>query len=138
VYVFAIRKGFHNGGNPAREVKGEIVVPKTQNNRHIKEGEIPDFLKAVENRGTEQTKLASRLLLLTFVRKQELLGAKWTELDLERGVWEIPAERMKNDSPHIVPLSRQALECFKKLKAVSGKGEFVFPNKKRPKAHMGG
>jgi integrase len=102
VFAYAIRKRLHTGSNPARELDGEIKVPEHKNHRHIKEREIAEFLKAVDgSKATEQTKIASRLLLLTIVRKQELLAAKLTEFDLDAGMWEIPGERMKNRLPHI-------------------------------------
>jgi hypothetical protein len=66
VFAFAIRKRLHSGGNPARDLKGEIKVPEHKNNVHIKAREIPEFLKAVDgSSAASQTKIASRLLLLT-------------------------------------------------------------------------
>jgi integrase len=58
------------------------------------------------------TRLAMRLLSLTFVRTGELTGDAWTEFDLDNARWDIPAERMKMKTPHIVPLSRQAVGIF--------------------------
>jgi len=137
VFIYAIKKRLHGGGNPARDLKGEIKVPEHKNHRHIKAREIPEFLKAVDqSNGAEQTKIASRLLLLTIVRKQELLAAKRSELDLEGALWEIPGERMKNGTPHLVPLSPQAVVCFKR-QMDSSRGEYVFPNSKRPGKPMG-
>jgi integrase len=70
---------------------------------------------------------AMRLLACTFVRTSELIEAEWLEFDLENSRWDIPAERMKMDTPHIVPLSRQAVEVLRALKLLTGKGMFVFP-----------
>jgi integrase len=50
------------------------------------------------------------LIALTFVRTKELIGAKWEEFDLEQGLWSVPASRMKMKTPHLVPLSKQAIE----------------------------
>jgi integrase len=137
VFTYAIRKRLHSGGNIARDLKGEIRIPEHVNNRHIKAKEIPDFLKAVDgSKAAEQTKIASRLLLLTIVRKQELLAAKRSELDLDGAIWEIPAERMKNKTPHLVPLSRQAVELFRR-QMESSAGEYVFPSLTRPGKPMG-
>ena len=139
VFIWAIKKRLHKGLNPAQELKGEIKVPKTTNHRHIKVKEIPEFLIAVDasKRGTEQTKIAAKLLLLTIVRKQELAAAKRSELDLENAVWEIPAERMKNGFPHIVPLSSQAVALFKRQLEIAGKGDYIFPSLSHPGDHMG-
>ena len=65
--------------------------------------------------GTPLTRLAIRLLALTFVRTGELIGAKWSEFDLENARWDIPAERMKMRIQHIVPLSLQAIEVLTSL-----------------------
>ena len=65
--------------------------------------------------------------MLTFVRKLELINATWDEIDLDRGEWVIPAERMKMDKPHIVPLSRQVTDYIDGLCA----GADVTPVRKR-------
>lgn len=70
-----------------------------------------------------------RLLLLTGQRLNEVVGMKWDELDLERGVWTLPAERAKNDRAHIVPLVGRTLEILlqRHKKRIPG-GTFVFPS----------
>ncbi len=82
--------------------------------------ELPDFFKALTGyTGSPLVVLAARLLILTGVRTGELRGAFWSEFDLEKAVWEIPAERMKMKRPHLVPLSTQALEIVQQLKVMS-------------------
>jgi integrase len=68
-----------------------------------------------------------KLMAVTFVRTSELIGAKWEEFDLENARWDIPAERMKMRTPHIVPLARQALEVLEMLRELSGNSEWLFP-----------
>jgi integrase len=60
-----------------------------------------------------------RLMAYTFVRTSELIEAEWPEFDLDNARWDIPAERMKMDTSHIVPLSRQALEVLRALRLLS-------------------
>ena len=86
--------------------------------------------------GTELTRLGLQLLAYTFVRTSELIGARWDEIDLKKGVWQIPAERMKMRNPHIVKLSKQALAIFKRLHDITGGRDLVFPNAKSPKKSM--
>jgi integrase len=69
-------------------------------------------------------------MALTFVRTGELIRARWSEFDFEAARWNIPAERMKMRTPHIVPLSRQALETLDLLRKVSGDSEWVFPGER--------
>lgn len=122
-------------GNPARDLVGvtkELLkkAPKgTPRGQALPTKDIPALIHAIErSTARQQTKLAARLLLLTFTRKTELVHAPWSEIDLPRARWEIPAERMKADRPHIVPLSHQAVLCFELLKPLAGGSEFVFPN----------
>jgi integrase len=83
-----------------------------------------------------QTKLALRLLLLTFVRTIELRGAQWTEIDWDKSEWRIPPERMKMKELHVVPLSRQAIAVLRELEKHSGNRQFVFPNQHNPTTFM--
>jgi integrase len=96
--------------------------------------ELPDFFKALSGyTGSPLVVLAARLLILSGVRTGELRGAFWSEFDLEKAVWEIPAERMKMKRPHLVPLSTQALEIIQQLKVMSGQYPLVFPGRNDPR-----
>ena len=86
-------------------------------------------LNAYEERGMRQTIIALRLLLLTFVRNGELRLAIWDEFDLENAIWRIPGERMKMREPHVVPLSKQAMQLLRELKTFTGPFGFIFPNR---------
>ena len=79
---------------------------------------------------------ALRLAPLVFVRASELTSAEWSEVDLDAAEWRIPAPKMKMRQTHIVPLSRQAIEILRELHAVTGQGQFVFPNRYNPGKHM--
>lgn len=98
--------------------------------------DIAGLLRAIDSyEGAFATKCALRLAPLVFVRPGELRGAEWSEIDLDAGEWNIPAARMKLRQPHLVPLSRQAVEILRELHAVTGRGQYVFPcsrSKKRP------
>lgn len=137
VFDHAGRMGLiSNGHNPAR-VRNLIQVPKTKHRAYLQAHEIPAFVVTLEQDcGTEQTKAAAKLLLLTFVRINELLKAHWSEVDLERAIWELPAERTKTRVPHIVPLSGAALAIFRRLKELAGNSALVFPNRRDPRRPM--
>lgn len=72
-------------------------------------------------------KIASKLLLLTFVRKSELTNATWSEIDIEKQQWTIPAARMKKRAAHLVPLSDQAIDLLVALKTMAGASEYILP-----------
>ena len=77
-----------------------------------------------------------KLMSMTFVRTTELIEAKWAEFDLENARWDIPAERMKMRTPHIVPLARQALEVLEMLRDFTGSNEWLFPGDLNPAQPM--
>ncbi len=92
--------------------------------------DLPELLRGIDTYdGEPQTRLALRLLALTFVRTNELRGAKWEEVELDKAEWTIPAERMKTHVPHHVPLARQAVEVLRELKTLNGHRELVFPGR---------
>ena len=137
VWEHAIRN-LRATANPARDVRGAIEMPEPKRRPPLSAKQIPDFLEAVDAYpGRLSTKLAIKLLLLTFVRKSELIGAMWDELDLDTAEWRIPALRMKMKDPHIVPLSSQAVKCFRELKAIASGSDYILPNLGSLKKPMG-
>jgi integrase len=70
------------------------------------------------------------------VRTSELIGAPWDEFDFEAKRWDIPAERMKMKTPHIVPLSTQAIEILELLQQLTGKGALLFAGERDARRHM--
>lgn len=96
-------------------------------------GEVPDFLKDLSaNKGRlfPVSLKAIELLMLTFVRTTELIGATWEEFDLDAGLWSIPANRMKMKRPHLVPLSTQSLRVLRELKETNAhlSTQFILPS----------
>jgi integrase len=119
--------------NPAADLQGSLQVTVKQNYAYLKESELPEFLNKLEAyNGDEQTKLAFKLLVLTFVRTSELRSAEWKDIDFKKREWLIPAERMKMRRPHIVPLSDQAITVLKRLQHFNGQWRYVFPNQRKP------
>ena len=125
--------------NVARGLVGwtDDEKPRKKNNAWLKAKEIPAFLAAVDAYpGYLTTKLAAKLLFHTFVRKGELIEAKWGEISFERAMWLVPPERMKmpteekgnRHNGHEVPLSRQVLALLKELKPLCSGSDFLFPS----------
>jgi len=128
VFDHAIRK-IKADENPARMLKGWAEIPRKVSHKPLREGEIHDFLDKVDAYpGFMTTKLCIKLLLLLFVRKNEMVKAKWEEFDLERAQWIVPAERMKMKDAHTVPLCRQALSALRQLKTIGCGSPFLFPS----------
>lgn len=88
---------------------------------------MPHFIRDLEAyTGSIITKNATKIVMLTGVRTQEMRFATWGEVDLEKGLWEIPAERMKMRRPHFVPLSAQVVDLFQQLKPITVHYPYIF------------
>lgn len=138
IFRYAIAHGSAER-NPAADVKPADILPsrRKENYARVDARELPALLRKIEAyQGTPVTRLAMKLMALTFVRTSELIGARWDEFDLEAARWDIPAERMKLKTPHIVPLSTQAIEVLRTLHTVTGHRELLFPGERAPRKPM--
>jgi integrase len=132
VFRYAIAHGLAER-NPAADIKPSDVLAsrKKQNLARIDGKELPDLLRHIDAyKGAAITRLAMRLMAMTFVRTTELIGARWAEFDLELARWDIPAERMKMKTPHIVPLSAQAVNLLRTLQLITGHSLLLFPGER--------
>jgi len=129
IFRYAIATG-RARRNPSVDLRGALKAKeRTRNHAALSETELPEFLKELKAYdGQPQTKLAMRLLLLTFVRTGELRGAEWSEFELDKAQWRVPAERMKMRSEHIVPLSTQAIAIVRELQKLNDGRRYVFTN----------
>lgn len=136
VYRFAIATGRANY-NPIADVGGALRTPVTSHYPFLPVAELPGLLAAIDACPTQEiVRLGTRLMVLTGVRTAELRGAPWSEFDLEAGLWSVPAERMKMRRPHLVPLSRQALEVLRTLHSLTGRYTLAFPGRNDPAKPM--
>jgi integrase len=129
VFRYAVAHGYAKR-NPAVEIKPSDILRSVRkiNHARIDAKELPELLKKIEvYHGTHVTRLAIKLLALTFVRTSELIQAKWSEFDFEASRWDIPVERMKMRTPHVIPLAKQTLEALDSLRPLSGGSEWLFP-----------
>ncbi len=133
VFAYGISTGICER-NPANDLKGALTTPKKENYKALNRKELPVFLSDLEKYDGEITvKLGLQLMVHTFVRTKELIGAVWSEFDLDAKQWVIPADRMKMKAEHIVPLSKQAIEILELLKQLNGRYEFVLAGINNPK-----
>ena len=133
VFRYAVAHGLAER-NPAADIKpSDVLKPATKTNHaRLSEKELPELLQKIEQYdGQPLTRLALQLMALTFVRTSELIGARWEEIDLIKKEWRIPAERMKMKTPHIVPLSQQAIAVLQELKNLAADDVLVFPSERR-------
>ncbi|EMP5829801.1 integrase arm-type DNA-binding domain-containing protein [Klebsiella oxytoca] len=125
--------------NPAQEMVGAVASSNRQHRPALELKRITELLQRIDNyTGRPLTRLAVELTLLVFIRSSELRFARWSEINFETSMWTIPAEReaiegvkhsqrgSKMRTPHLVPLSRQALAILKQVHKLSGDRDFVF------------
>lgn len=128
VFRYAVQTG-RASSNPAAELAGTLKTRKVTHQPALPREELPAFLVKLDAYdGHPLTRLALHLLILTWTRPGELRGARWDEFDIEAATWRIPAERMKMNREHQVPLSRQALAVVEALRPLSERFAWLFPN----------
>jgi len=147
VYGYAITMEITEN-NPAATIDNSTILqPRIK--KHFATMKDPAMIGRLLNdidyyQGSFYVKSALKISPLVMLRPGEIRAAEWSEIDLEKATWTIPIARMKapvhikraNQSNHIVPLSRQAIEILKDLYPVSGRFKYVFPNHRGASAPM--
>lgn len=122
--------------NLSLDLRGALTPHVKKNQNAVKPGELPGLLRAIDSYeaiGDRQTRIAMQLLALTFTRTNELIGAEWSEFDMEKKLWVIPPSRMKMGEEHIVPLAAQTLALLEELTPISGGSRYLFPGRNSAK-----
>ena len=117
--------------NAAADLSGALApLPKEEHRAALLDpAEISALMQAIEGyAGFPAVTYALKIMPYVFVRSLELRGARWKEIDFDKAIWTIPADRMKMKAAHTVPLSRQAIRLFLELKEWSGNDERCFPS----------
>lgn len=127
MYAYAIARE-RIAFNPAAAIQAQYIARAKSRDRALTKEEVGQLLRAVYASGMRRAhKLAIHLLLLTMVRKGELVGAKWEDVNLDSGEWHIPETKI--GKPHLVYLSRQAAELFSELRELSAGSAYVLPSR---------
>ena len=126
VFRYAIATG-RAKYNPAADLAGALELPKVQHFASITEpAKVGELLRTVQGYGGSPVTVAAlRLAPLVFVRPGELRQARWADIDLDASEWRFIAS--KTGTPHIVPLSLQAVAILRDLHPLTGRSEYVFP-----------
>ena len=137
VFRYAIATG-RAKNDPTVDLRGALRSPgRPRGHKAMALGELPHFFKAISTYdGDPRTRLALRLIVLTFARTSELRAARWSEFENLEGnepTWRIPAERTKMKHEHLVPLASQAVAVLRELRALLGSeaSPFLFPSPSR-------
>lgn len=145
---FAVQSGLIDY-NPAQEMAGAVATSNRQHRPALELSRTPELLHRIDQySGRPLTRLAVELTLLVFIRSSELRFARWTEIDFKTAMWTIPAEReliegvkhshrgSKMKTPHLVPLSRQAIKILEQVKLISGNHDLIFIGDHNPRKPM--
>ena len=145
---YAVQSGLTDY-NPAQEMAGAVATAKRQHRPALELSRTPELLHRIDTyTGRTLTRLAIEITLLTFIRSSELRFARWSEIDFETSMWTIPADReplegvkhshrgSKMRTPHLVPLSRQALAVLEKIKRLNGNRDLIFVGDHDPRKPM--
>jgi integrase len=132
-FRFAVATG-RAMSDPTSALRGALTAPVVQHRAAIIDpAPFGALLRAIDGYdGTLVVRSALQLLALTFTRPGELRLATWKELDLDAGVWTIPANRMKMRRPHRIPLAPQTIAILEELRTLTGRYELLFPGVRSP------
>lgn len=146
IFRYACAHGIMDNNPLANIKRGDLLmgVQRVENQKRVTPNQIPRLLRAIDAYDGVLARLALQLMALVFVRHSELRGARWADFDFEANLWTIPAKlrdangksgygmkRVKGEAtPHIVPLSRQALVIIEQLRFINGGREHLFPSVK--------
>ena len=133
---FAVNSGLTNT-NPLSGIASAFQAPRRTNQLTLSPSELPELMQRLSVASIKRTtRCLIEWQLHTMVRPSEAAGTRWDEIDLDKQVWTIPAERMKKRKPHAVPLSTQTMTLLEIMRPISGRGEFVFPSDRKPRTHI--
>ncbi len=136
IMIYAVNTGLIDA-NPASGIGMAFERPKKQNMPTLRPEELPSLMRSlIMSNLSLTTRCLIEWQLLTLVRPSEASGTKWSEIDIDKKLWTIPAERMKAKKEHIIPLSSQAVEILELMKSISAQREHVFPSRNDPKQSM--
>ena len=129
IFTYAVITG-RAENNPVVDLASALQAPKQKHFPHLLADQIPDFLQALnEYSGSLVTRNATSLIMLTGLRTIELRASEWIDIDFEKGIWNIPAERMKMRRPHIVPITSQVKRLLEEVQQLTGRGKYIFPGR---------
>lgn len=136
IMIYAVNTGLIDA-NPASGIGMAFEKPKKLHMPTLRPEELPKLMRSLMMSNLSvPTRCLIEWQLLTLVRPSEASGARWAEIDINARLWTIPAERMKANREHIVPLSPQAIDILDVMRPISAHREHVFSSRNDPKRPM--
>lgn len=117
--------------NPLEGITKQLESYEGGNMKFVELYELPELIYSIRTYPKRNIAIGLELFVLLFPRPQELRFAKWNQFNFDRAVWEKPAEIMKKNKPHAVPLPKQAIALLKELEQYRTESEFLFPSRNK-------
>ncbi|WP_460160357.1 integrase domain-containing protein [Pseudomonas sp. S2_B10] len=122
--------------NPLSGIRSVFKKPRKKNMAALPPDELNELMVAIANASIKRTtRCLIEWQLHTITRPAEAATTRWADIDFNKKIWTIPAERMKKRRTHIIPLTEQALALLEAIKPYSGHREYVFPADRNPRTH---
>ncbi|MFP3495682.1 integrase domain-containing protein [Pseudomonas sp. SIMBA_059] len=135
IMTYGVNSGLIHA-NPLSGIRSVFKKPKKKNMAALAPDELKELMVAIANASIKRTtRCLIEWQLNTMTRPAEAATTCWADIDFEKRIWTIPAERMKKRRIHIVPLTDQALALLEAIKPYSGHREYVFPADRDPRTH---
>jgi integrase len=136
IMTYAVNSGLTDS-NTLSGIASAFRPPRKTHQPTLPPSELPELMQNLSEASIKRTtRCLLEWQLHTMARPSEAAGTRWNEIDFDTQVWTVPAERMKKRKAHSVPLSKQAVALLGIMQPISGRGEFVFPSDRKPKAHI--
>ena len=137
VFQFAVMNDLTER-NPAADLYGYLEPVKKKSMKTLPLKELPEYLHRLDKADNLHlvTRVGLKLIIMLFVRTNELIEAKWEEFDFKQALWRIPEERMKMRVEHLVPLPKQAIKILDELEPITGSSKYVLPGDRNPNQPM--
>ena len=135
IMTYGVNSGLIHA-NPLSGIRSVFKKPKKKNMAALAPDELKELMVAIANASIKRTtRCLIEWQLNTMTRPAEAATARWADIDFEKRIWTIPAERMKKRRMHIIPLTEQTLGLLEAIKPYSGHREYVFPADRNPRTH---
>jgi integrase len=135
IMTYGVNSGLIHA-NPLSGIRSVFKKPKKKNMAALPPDELSELMVAIANASIKSTtRCLIEWQLHTMTRPAEAATTRWADIDFEKKIWTIPAERMKKRRTHMIPLTEQALALLEAIKPYSGHREYVFPADRNPRTH---
>ena len=135
IMTYGVNSGLIHA-NPLSGIRSVFKKPKKKNMAALAPDELKELMVAIANASIKRTtRCLIEWQLHTMTRPAEAATSRWADIDFEKKIWTIPAERMKKRRTHIIPLTEQSLALLEAIKPYSENREYVFPADRDPRTH---